>query len=51
MLPLKSHFADINILGSDFCDNFKFMPLYLGNGKVKFVFKDRWAGAKEVFKL
>jgi hypothetical protein len=51
MSPRKSHFADINILGSDFCDNFKFTPLYLGGGRVKYVFLDRWAGAKEVFKL
>jgi hypothetical protein len=48
MSPQNSHFADINLLGSDFCDLFKFMPLYLGNGKVKYVFMDRWAGAKEL---
>jgi len=44
MSPQKSHFADINLLGADFCNAFKFRALYLGNGKVKFLFKDRWNG-------
>jgi len=34
MSPPKSHFADINLLGADFCDTFKFLLLFLGNGKV-----------------
>ena len=51
MSPQNSHFADVKILGSDFCDSFKFSPLFLGGGKVKYVFTDRWAGAKEAFKL
>jgi len=49
MSPARSHFVDINILGSDFCDAFKFTALYLGGGKVKYFFKDRWAGAKELY--
>ena len=48
MSPKKSHFADINILGSDFCDNYKFWPLFRGQGKVTYVFEDRWEGAKEL---
>ena len=48
MSPKQSHFADVNLLGSDFCDNYKFTALYLGNGKVKYFFKDRWNAAKEL---
>ena len=47
MSPWKSHFADLNILGSDFCNAFKFTPMYLGNEKVKYFFKDRWDELKE----
>jgi hypothetical protein len=42
----QSYFAEINILGAGFCDAFKFMALYLGNGKVKYAFRDRWDGFK-----
>jgi hypothetical protein len=34
MSPKKSHFADINILGADFCDNYKFTLRFRGHGKV-----------------
>jgi len=48
MSPEKSHIADINLLGGDFCDAFKFTAWYRGNRKVIFFFEDRWAGAKEM---
>jgi hypothetical protein len=47
MSPRNSHFADVNILGADFCDYFKFTAMYLGEGKVKYFFKDRWNGLKQ----
>ncbi|KIW99678.1 uncharacterized protein Z518_11091 [Rhinocladiella mackenziei CBS 650.93] len=47
MSPPKSHFSDISILGVDFCDGLKFTAMYLGNGKMKYLFKDRWNGMPE----
>jgi hypothetical protein len=51
MSPTGSHFANINILGADYGDPFRFWSIYHGNGKVKSVFEDSWAGAKELQKL
>ncbi|KIX03490.1 uncharacterized protein Z518_07043 [Rhinocladiella mackenziei CBS 650.93] len=46
MSPVDSHFADVNTLGMDYCDTYKFNAMFLGNGRAKYYFMDRWAGAK-----
>lgn len=39
--PSKSHFANINLLGSDFLDDNKTSVCFLGNGKIRYFFEGR----------
>ncbi|KIX01840.1 uncharacterized protein Z518_09567 [Rhinocladiella mackenziei CBS 650.93] len=49
MSPPTSHFAEINVLGADFCDNFKFTPWFRGKGRVTYIFEDRCDKVKKLF--